>query len=171
MLDDTYVENLRQTAARHQAWCAAVRYLRAMKSTAEVRRHLAKKGHSPEAVDHAIRKLVERGYLDDRQYAAALIRSLKNSRKVGKRYLEAALYKRGIAGSIAKEALAEFEGPIEEVADAVAALQKKMKAGITREKAARFLTGRGFSFDTALKAIRELGILPENSRSDRDEID
>ena len=77
-------------------------------SREELRRKLLQKGEDPEAVDTALDWCEERGFLNDEEYAAALVRKY-----AGKGYepwrIRAELRKRGIGYELAREAVDRME--------------------------------------------------------------
>ena len=73
----------------------------------ELRRKLRMKGFGAEAVDSAMARLVELGYLDDSSFAKGLVRHRSALR--GPRAISAELAAKGIDRAEAEAALAEFD--------------------------------------------------------------
>ena len=73
----------------------------------ELRRKLRMKGFAPEAVDTAMARLVELGYLDDSSFARGLVQRRAALR--GPRALSAELAAKGIDRAEADAAVAEFD--------------------------------------------------------------
>lgn len=73
----------------------------------ELRRKLRQKGHSPEAIDLAMSRLAELGYLNDQVFASELVRRRGSLR--GPRTLSAELAAKGVDRAQADVAVAEFD--------------------------------------------------------------
>lgn len=105
----------------------------------------------------AVGECRQRGYVDDRQYAADYADQLA-ARGLGGRRIDLALRKRGIAAELREEPLEEAAST--ETERAAEALQYKLRMLSNesdprkkREKAFRFLVGRGFSFESCRAAV------------------
>ena len=119
---------------------------------------LSKKGFSREAVSSALDRLVSAGFLDDRRFAEAWVRSRLRSRPEGPSRLRGALMSRGIGGSVAREAV---ETVLEELGDdeAEEAMERawdklSRRSGITDEKLLAALVRRGFQVSRVRALIR-----------------
>jgi regulatory protein len=73
-------------------------------STAELAQKLARRGCAGEGIDHALRRLRELGYLDDRGYADRLVERRAGER--GRNAIAAELARKGVPRELAAEALA-----------------------------------------------------------------
>jgi regulatory protein len=132
----------------------ALRHLvRREHSRAELARKLAPHAESPEAVEAVVDLLVSKKQLSDERFAEERARVL--SRKFGAAKIRQDLKARGISDDISARV---SSGP-DELERAKAILRRKYREPAkTREedaKRARFLQGRGFSYDvirTLLKA-------------------
>lgn len=82
----------------------------------ELRRKLRLKGHEPEAIDVAMARLAELGYLNDQAFANELVRRRGSLR--GPRALSAELAAKGVDRAEAEAAVAEFD-PEAQLATAV----------------------------------------------------
>ncbi len=114
----------------------------------------------------AVAECRSRGYVDDRQYAADYTEQLA-ARGLGGRRIDLALRRRGIPVELREEPLEEAAAT--EVERASGALEYKLRMLAResdprkkREKAFRFLVGRGFSFDSCRAAIDKIDFT-ENS--------
>ena len=76
-------------------------------SRAELRTKLRRRGFAPDAIEAALARLVERGYLDDRSFAQGLVRRRGALR--GPLALSAELAARGVDRAQADAAVAEFD--------------------------------------------------------------
>jgi regulatory protein len=132
----------------------ALRHLvRREHSRAELARKLAPHAESPEAVEAVVDLLVSKKQLSDERFAEERARVL--SRKFGAAKIRQDLKARGISDDIS----ARVSSGADELERAKAILRRKYREPAkTREedaKRARFLQGRGFSYDlirTLLKA-------------------
>jgi regulatory protein len=129
----------------------ALRYLvRREHSRAELERKLAPHAESPEALNAVVDLLLSKKQLSDERFAEERARSL--SRKYGAARIRQDLKARGVTDEIA--------GRVSEAGDlerAKAILARKYRdAAATREeqaRRARFLQGRGFSYDVIRRAL------------------
>ena len=136
----------------------ALRFLvRREHSRLELGRKLAPHAESPEAVEAVLESLVSRKQLSDERFAHERARSL--SRKYGAARIRHDLKVRGIAKDIADQASRGFDDL--EKARQILHRKYRQPAATREEKAkrARFLQGRGFSYDV----IRRLMLLSEFS--------
>lgn len=136
----------------------ALRHLvRREHSRAELARKLAPHAESPEAVDALLDLLLSKKQQSDERFASERARVL--SRKYGAAKIRQDLKARGIQEEIADQASSGFD----EIEKARQILQRKYRqpAESREEKAkrARFLQGRGFSYEI----IRRLILLSEVS--------
>lgn len=139
-------------AAREQA----VRFLaRRDHSRHELRHKLRTRGHAADVVDAAIARLAQTGLQSDQRYADSFVRSALN-RGCGERKIRAGLRSSGIGESLAAASLSLDDE--QWVRLAVAALSKRFGAtppenDIELAKRMRFLIGRGFSEEVALRVL------------------
>jgi regulatory protein len=129
----------------------ALRYLvRREHSRAELARKLAPHAESEAALNAVVDLLQSKKQLSDERFAEERARSL--SRKYGAAKIRQDLKERGVADEIVERV--PVEGELER---AKAILQRKYREpALTREeqaKRARFLQGRGFSYDTIRGAL------------------
>ena len=90
----------------------------------ELRRKLRQKGHAPEAIEAAMGRLAELGYLNDQAFASELVRRRGSLR--GPRALSAELAARGVDRAQADAAVAEFDA--ESQLDAATRLVERLYA-------------------------------------------
>lgn len=116
------------------------------------------KTDNEEWIDFAINKVQEYGFQSDLRYAEMIIRrGLSPSNSWGVRRIQQELIKKGIHRDVADEALSALseDNPVER---ATQALAKKYKSLVIKEpkdknRAVRFLAGKGFGFDVISSAI------------------
>lgn len=163
-LEERTLEDLREACAywavRRRA--AALAAEKAM-SAGELRRKLREKGASPEMAQKAAAWLLDLGVLDERAYAAMVVRHYA-AKGYGRKRLEAELYRRELPRELWEEAL-------EEMPDAGAqldALVRKRLGDATPDRKevgrlASSLMRRGYSWEEVRAAIaRNRGEVPED---------
>jgi len=129
----------------------ALRYLaRREHSRAELARKLAPHAESPQAIETVLDDLANRKQLSDERYAE--VRSHWLSRKYGAAKIRQDLKAHGVAEAVVERVSAE--GDLEK---AKAILARKYRAVATtrdeKAKRARFLQGRGFSYEIIRKVL------------------
>lgn len=133
-----------------------------MRSRRELERILRRKGVDPAAAVPVLDRLQEVGLVDDEQFARAFVASRQRVRPRGARGLAAELAQRGISREIADRVLADLAEEEDVVATARRAVAAKLRSlsgrppAEVRRKAEQFLLRRGFSFDTAREALRDV---------------
>ena len=127
----------------------AVRYLaRAARSTAEVARHLARRGVAEVLVTATLETLRDRGHVDDVALAARRAEDLLLRRGCGRLRVAHELTRRGLTDSVIDRAIAGVLESRTEIALARAALvrrfgDERLCSRAERSRAFRFLVGRG----------------------------
>ncbi len=133
-------------------------------STAELRKKMLAREYSVPEIARVLEECTRRGFLNDRAYAESLAESVY-LRGGGRNKAARKLQLKGIDREIIENTLAEREadGVGSELSSALSALERK-KALFDREpdprkrreKALRFLAGRGFSAATAYEALNRI---------------
>lgn len=121
----------------------------------ELRDRLRRKGVGRPAVDHVLGRLRAMGYLDDGAFARFWVEARQTLRPRSGRLVAAELRRHGIDAGTAGEAAAvisDDDAALEAASRRLKALQG-LDYHVFRERLGRFLTGRGFSYEVALKAI------------------
>jgi regulatory protein len=100
------------------------------RSSRDLQRKLVQKGEEPALVDAAIARLLERGLLDDADFARQLTRSKVLGAGASKRRVQQELFKKGVARATADAAIAEvFEDEqVDEQAVVDEAARKKVRS-------------------------------------------
>ena len=132
----------------------ALRYLvRREHSRAELARKLAPFAESPQAVDVLLDSLLSRKQLSDERFAEERARSL--SRKYGPAKIRQDLKARGISEDVIEQVAAG-----DELERARAIFKKKFpletKDRAEQARRARFLQGRGFSYDVITRVLKNV---------------
>jgi regulatory protein len=125
----------------------------------QVRERLARKGHEDDAIDVAIARLREERALDDTRVAEAIARTETSIRRRGKLRVRMQIQRAGIDKSIAKQAVDDVFGTIDDEALIEASLNKRLRGRETiaddREfqRLYRYLAGQGFESDRIMKLL------------------
>ena len=126
-------------------------------SVAEMRAKLAGPDSTGEEIDQVIDYLLERGYLNDLEYARAFVSDRTRMGGKGSLLIRRELTARGIAREMGEEVLREQCSPQQELERAQDLLFKWSRAGSkTDDQLLRKLASRGFPADICLDALRRL---------------
>lgn len=132
------------------------------RSEKEVRDYFREKQISDVFINLVIRRLEEKGLINDLEFAKNWVESRRTGRKIGLARLKRELLQKGVCKQIAEEVLAGVpKGSEQELA--VAALGKKMRIwqGLPKlkliSKSYQYLVRKGFSYEVARRAIEKLG--------------
>ena len=146
MTATAYVEGLKMLARREL-------------SEKQVRDRLARKGHEQDAIDVAIARLREERALDDSRVAEAIARTETSIRRRGKLRVRMQIERAGIDKSIAKQAVDDVFGTIDDEALIEASLSKRLRGRETiaddreYQRLYRYLAGQGFESDRIMKLL------------------
>ena len=146
------LQSLSRRAERLLARRAALRLLaRASHTRAGLARKLSARGFGADAVRRALDRMAALGYLDDRRFAEAWLRSRMASSTDGFKALYRGLLRRGVSRSVAEAAVAESCPEEEELVRALRLSQRLSPRSI----AAR-LVSRGYRSRTIARVLKEL---------------
>lgn len=162
VLGDAELEALRRAEGEHRALRDALRLLNErLRSTAEVRERLMRRGYEEEQVERVLSRLTELGLLDDRAFARAWVENRQAFRPRGRPALAAELRKKGLSPEVIAEALAS-SSPEEEAAQALELARRRAPAlrGLDRPAFLRrlqsFLARRGFSAEVVRRVAYQV---------------
>jgi regulatory protein len=130
------------------------------RSERELRQRLRLKGYTSEAIDEAIRRVVDWGYLNDGRFAESWVEQRQASRPRSRRALAHELREKGVDREIIETTLEAAE--IDEVADARELATEKwrkeraLEPDKRRQRTAAFLARRGYGWDVAKQVLDEL---------------
>ena len=127
-------------------------------------RKLIQKQYSAADADDAIRRLVDNGLLDDAKYAEQYARSKMLATGASKRRLAQDLYRKGIKGDVATDAIAnvieeeeiDTEAVIERVARKKLAQLGDLEPLVLRRRLFAFLARRGYDVDEIKRIVSRL---------------
>ena len=140
-----------------------------MRTVREIRRRLARRGFDEVAADEAVRRLTDRGYLNDRALAQDYAQSRVNIRGEGLHRIRTTLQRRGVGRDIIDEVLADLSSDVDWLATAREQAERRWKRlGTTSDPRRRqkklydYLLRRGFDYDVARRVTAEFSDLPES---------
>jgi regulatory protein len=128
-------------------------------SEAQVRQRLARREHSPDDIDAAVARLLEERAIDDARVAEAIARTETAVRRRGKLRVQMQIQRAGITKDVARRAVNEVFGAIDDNALIEASLKKRLRGRDTiaddREfqRLYRYLVGQGFESERIIKAL------------------
>ena len=133
-------------------------------ATRALHRKLIQKQYSAADADDAIRRLVDNGLLNDAKYAEQYARSKMLSTGTSKRRVQQDLYRKGITGDLATNAIAnvlesEEIDPavvIERVAQKKLAQLGALEPLVLRRRLFAFLARRGYDVDEIKRVVSQL---------------
>ena len=144
------------------AWAAAVRMLgRRELSMAQVRERLARKGWTEPAIEPAIARLAASGMLDDARVALACARTRAGVKRQGRDRVLREIQALGVSRDVARAAVDEVFGALDEGDLLQAALDKRLRARVVlgdpavQRRLYAALVRQGFDAHAVGRAIRE----------------
>jgi len=154
-------DRVTQAAAECAAWRVALRLIRVRaRSHAEIVRRLRQKAHDPAVASAVADRLVERGLIDDANFAEQAARSVLSRRPAGARFVEAKLRERGLAPDLARAAARDAMADRDPRADAIALAERALRTmpdslapEVLRRRVLARLARRGFEPDDAAAAL------------------
>ncbi|MEP7346475.1 MAG: regulatory protein RecX [Gemmatimonadaceae bacterium] len=165
-LDVKALDKLRDAIAEQVVFDKAVELLGvSQRSTRDLQRRLVQKGAGKVHVEAAIIRLAALGYLDDSAFAESLVRSRLVEGGSSKRRVEQILLRKGVARSVADEAIqrAIDENGTDERVAALQVARKRLKTLRSLDPATRkrrlygFLARRGYDAGAISLVLRDLG--------------
>ncbi|HEX4946170.1 MAG TPA: RecX family transcriptional regulator [Blastocatellia bacterium] len=142
------------------------------RSIAELRERLLEKPWAEaEAVDRAIARLQELGYLNDQQYAEQFANSRLTVKPIGKTRLRRDLQRKKLSQTIINQAVENVYDTHDEEALIDQAIAKRTRLRgkpTTREEAKKLLDHllrQGFSYDLAMRKVRAAGQVDDDDDS------
>ena len=130
-------------------------------SEMQIRQRLKRREHDPEAIDAAVRRLLEERALDDARVAGAIARTETAIKRRGKLRVRRQIEQAGVLPAIARQAVDEVFGALDEEALLDAALGKRLRGRETIGDAAefrrlvRYLIGQGFEPDRVMAVLKK----------------
>jgi regulatory protein len=144
------------------AWAAAVRLLaRRDLSVAQVRERLSRQGRSAAAIEPALARLTAAGSLDDARVARACARTRAGVKRQGRERVLREIQALGIGRDVARAAVDEVFGTLDEQDLLRAALEKRLRSATVLSDPAvqrrlyAALVRQGFEAHAVSRVIRE----------------
>ena len=133
-------------------------------ATSALHRKLIQKQYTAADADDAIRRLVDNGLLNDAKYAEQYARSKIVSTGASKRRLQQDLYRKGIKGDVATNAIANVieqeeidpAAVVERVAKKKLAQMGDLEPLVLRRRLFAFLARRGYDVDEIQRVVSSL---------------
>lgn len=146
---------------RAEPMAIALRFLASRsRSEEEVRQRLVSRGVDAHNTERALARLRELGYVNDADFAAAVIRSRTENRARGRRLVAEELRAKGVSEDVSEDALSQWYEDEVLVARPVAERQARRLHGCAfrefRLRLGAFLVRRGFEHATAESLVTEL---------------
>ena len=126
------------------------------RSRREVRDRLRRYGYGQETVEGVVGRLVELGYLDDKEFARTATR--EKARRYGPRRVLADLRRSGVGAHLAQSVVDEWFAGRSELEEARSAAARRYNRGGSDAEARRvygFLVRRGYSSDVCAEVARD----------------
>lgn len=146
---------IRDILAKAQHFCSYQE-----RCTREVQRKLVNMGASEDQREQIIQALIDEGYLDDRRFAREYAYGKFHNNQWGKVRIRLELTSRGINSASIREALDAIDGEaymqvIRQLATKKYDALRSKNSSHIREKAASYLSQKGFESDLIWQAVRE----------------
>jgi regulatory protein len=149
MVNAAYIDGLKMLARREL-------------SEAQIRQRLARKAHAAGDIEAAIARLRDERAIDDARVAEAIARTETSIRRRGKLRVRMQIERAGIAKGVARHAIDEVFGAIDDDALMEASLNKRLRGrtAVSDERELqrlyRYLVAQGFESDRALRRLKQL---------------
>ncbi|QFT88036.1 Regulatory protein RecX [Bacillus sp. THAF10] len=169
-LDELEIEEILYTDQINKAYTSAVHYLSfRMRTEKEIGEYLREKEYEDFVAKEIVVKLKEQGYLNDKEFAVAYVRTQVNTTQKGRGVIEQELYEKGVDKALVVEALEAEYSQEQELEHAVKLVMKnapKYKKGAYKvmiQKIESALVRKGYSFDVIKLALEEAQLQEEPS--------
>jgi regulatory protein len=160
LTDERWAE-LSEQGENRSAFNRGIYYIsKVMHSKKQVEDYLVKKGYEQPAVDYALNKMSEYGYIDDESYARMIMSHQINVKHAGSFAAKAELRKKGIPDDITESILAEYDddSQFENAKIQYEKLARKYSSELDeskrKQKIAQAMARRGFDWETIKRAAR-----------------
>lgn len=155
-LSDAEIEALQTDDEHERAYQSALHFLGTRpRSSAEVQRNLHGKGYSEEAIAAALARLLEHGYLNDEEFARYWLDNRNRFRPRSAKAIRYELRRKGVERDAIEAALEELDEDAAAWDAAAAKLDRwrDLPQDEFEQKLGAFLARRGFSYETARRAV------------------
>ena len=158
-VDEKDLLTIHQTNLEYDVYYVALNSIKSrFKSIYELREFLRKKEYPEEMIDHAIDKLIEQRYLDDRLFAKSYINTQMITTSHGPLRIKNDLYNKKVSSSIIEEEIALFdeESQIEKMKKIIERLirSNRTRGGLVlKQKIINDLKTQGYEYDLISRII------------------
>lgn len=126
-----------------------------MRTEAELREKMSKRGYFPEVINNVIERLYKDRYIDDKRYAEVFIESMKRGKSYGQFMIRRKMIEKKLPKEIIQESMREFLSEEDECEIAIRYVEKNFGALKSvakleydeKQKIMRRLLSRGFAID------------------------
>lgn len=130
------------------------------RTRADLAKALARKGHEPDVAEQVLVRLEKARLIDDAEYADMLVRSRHTYQGLGRRALKSELVRKGVAATVADEAVGTIDAEQEEArARELVGKRVRSMASVDDTTATRRLVGmlarKGYPEGLAYRVVRE----------------
>lgn len=167
-IDEETIETLMEKDSFHKAFTLALNYLSyRMRSEKEIRTYLWDKEVDDEKIEYVVKRLKEENYLNDTEFAIALVRTRMQTSSKGPLLVKKELHEKGVAKPTASEALEHYTFD-EQVEKATKLVEKKLRLDGKKsfreqiQKTRQTLMQKGFTNDV-------IQVVMEEVQDDKDE--
>jgi regulatory protein len=158
-VDEKDLLTIHQTNLEYDVYYVALNSIKSrFKSIYELREFLRKKEYPEEMIDHAIDKLIQQRYLDDRLFAKSYINTQMITTSHGPLRIKNDLYQKKVSSSIIEEEIALFdeESQIEKMKKIIERLirSNRTRGGLVlKQKIINDLKTQGYEYDLISRII------------------
>lgn len=158
-VDEKDLLSIHQTNLEYDVYYVALNSIKSrFKSIYELREFLRKKEYPEEMIDHAIDKLIQQRYLDDRLFAKSYINTQMITTSHGPLRIKNDLYNKKVSSSIIEEEIALFdeESQIEKMKKIIERLirSNRTRGGLVlKQKIINDLKTQGYEYDLISRII------------------
>ena len=130
-------------------------------SEAQIRQRLARRDYDAESIDAAVSRLLDERAIDDNRVAEAIARTETAIRKRGRLRVQRKIESVGIAAAIARHAVDEVFGSLDDDELLESALAKRLRGGASIaderdfNRLYRYLIGQGFEPQRVLDVLKK----------------
>lgn len=160
-LEESFIKNILIEDEKRKVIDSALNYLSyRSRSEKELREKLEQKDFNPDHIDEALNYCIDKGYINDREFARSFIKDKININKHGSYRIKYELYQKGISDSIINELIEdsndnEYERALKLAEKKVYSYRKDDYQKKYR-KLGGFLQRRGYPFDVVSRVLREV---------------
>lgn len=162
VLDEAQIAQLLKEDETKKAIASALNLIAyRARAAGELATKLRERGYSPEAIEAAIARMSELGYLDDREFADRWVENRQTYRPRSIRMLKQELRQKGVDREIIETTMDDAE--IDEYADALGLAEKRaaslqdLDPAVRERRLSGFLARRGYGFDVIRRVLDALG--------------